>query len=213
VLAITDFDLYKTSHRFVFGDADEAQSVAVVSVHRLRSDFYGEPSDFNMLSSGRSRSAFTSSATPSGSSTAITPVARCTTPTRSSKRIIRCRTSVRFATTVSLARAALNAELARPPSQPFRWSRRRGRRVSPRPPRATARLPRRALVRCPSRFGSAVRESRRPLPVAHDGHGHRRAPRASRRTSKDSREQRGAIDRRDLIAERGSRFDDGSCAG
>jgi archaemetzincin len=49
VLAITDFDLYKTSHRFVFGDADEAQSIAVVSVHRLRSDFYGEPSDFNML--------------------------------------------------------------------------------------------------------------------------------------------------------------------
>jgi archaemetzincin len=49
LLAITDFDLYKTSHRFVFGDADEAQSVAVVSVHRLRSDFYGEPSDFNML--------------------------------------------------------------------------------------------------------------------------------------------------------------------
>ena len=49
LLAITDFDLYKTSHRFVFGDADEAQSIAVVSVHRLRSDFYGEPSDFNML--------------------------------------------------------------------------------------------------------------------------------------------------------------------
>jgi archaemetzincin len=49
VLAITDFDLYKTSHRFVFGDADEAQAIAVVSVHRLRSDFYGEASDFNML--------------------------------------------------------------------------------------------------------------------------------------------------------------------
>ena len=27
-----------------------------------------------------------------------------------------------------------------------------------------SRLPRRALVRCPSRFGSAVQESRRPLP-------------------------------------------------
>ena len=49
VLAITDFDLYKTSHRFVFGDADEAQAIAVVSVHRLRSDFYGEASDFNVL--------------------------------------------------------------------------------------------------------------------------------------------------------------------
>ena len=49
VLAITDFDLYKTSHRFVFGDADEAQGIAVASIHRLRSDFYGEPSDTNAL--------------------------------------------------------------------------------------------------------------------------------------------------------------------
>jgi archaemetzincin len=49
LLAITDFDLYKTSHRFVFGDADETQGIAVVSVHRLRSEFYGEPADANLL--------------------------------------------------------------------------------------------------------------------------------------------------------------------
>jgi predicted Zn-dependent protease len=49
LLAITDFDLYKTSHRFVFGDADEAQGTAVVSIHRLRSEFYGEPPDTNTL--------------------------------------------------------------------------------------------------------------------------------------------------------------------
>ncbi|MGC1760581.1 MAG: hypothetical protein WA742_14615, partial [Candidatus Cybelea sp.] len=49
LLAITDFDLYKTSHRFVFGDADESQGVAVVSIHRLRSEFYGEPVDANVL--------------------------------------------------------------------------------------------------------------------------------------------------------------------
>jgi archaemetzincin len=49
LLAITDFDLYKTSHRFVFGDADETQSVAAVSIHRLRCEFYGEPSDTNVL--------------------------------------------------------------------------------------------------------------------------------------------------------------------
>jgi archaemetzincin len=49
LLAITDFDLYKTSHRFVFGDADESQGIAVVSLHRLRSDFYGEPADTNVL--------------------------------------------------------------------------------------------------------------------------------------------------------------------
>jgi archaemetzincin len=49
LLAITDFDLYKTSHRFIFGDADESQSAAVVSTHRLRSEFYGEPADQNIL--------------------------------------------------------------------------------------------------------------------------------------------------------------------
>jgi archaemetzincin len=49
LLAITDYDLYKTSHRFIFGDADEAQGVAAVSLHRLRSEFYGEEPDVNML--------------------------------------------------------------------------------------------------------------------------------------------------------------------
>jgi archaemetzincin len=49
LLAITDFDLYKTSHRFVFGDADDAQETAIVSIHRLRSEFYGEPADSNLL--------------------------------------------------------------------------------------------------------------------------------------------------------------------
>ncbi len=49
LLVLTDFDLYKTSHRFVFGDADEAQSVAVVSLHRLRPEFYGEERDPNVL--------------------------------------------------------------------------------------------------------------------------------------------------------------------
>lgn len=49
LLAVTDFDLYKTSHRFIFGDADETQNIAVVSIHRLRSEFYGEPCDLNGL--------------------------------------------------------------------------------------------------------------------------------------------------------------------
>jgi len=48
-LAITDFDLYKTSHRFIFGEGDEALGVAVVSLHRLRSEFYGEQPDANQL--------------------------------------------------------------------------------------------------------------------------------------------------------------------
>jgi archaemetzincin len=49
VLGITDYDLYKTSHQFIFGGADETQHCAVVSIHRLRSEFYGEQSDDNML--------------------------------------------------------------------------------------------------------------------------------------------------------------------
>jgi archaemetzincin len=49
LLAITEFDLYKTSHRFIFGDADESQGVAAVSLHRLRCEFYGEEPDTNLL--------------------------------------------------------------------------------------------------------------------------------------------------------------------
>ncbi len=48
-LAVTEFDLYKTSHQFVFGDASEDQRIAVVSTHRLRSEFYGERADANLL--------------------------------------------------------------------------------------------------------------------------------------------------------------------
>ena len=49
LLAITEFDLYKTGHRFLFGDADEQQRTAVVSLHRLRAEFYGEDPDENLL--------------------------------------------------------------------------------------------------------------------------------------------------------------------
>lgn len=49
LLVLTEFDLYKTSHRFVFGDADASQSVAVVSLHRLYPRFYGEETDPNLL--------------------------------------------------------------------------------------------------------------------------------------------------------------------
>ncbi len=48
-LAVTDFDLYKTSHRFIFGDGDESAAIATVSLHRLRSEFYGEEPDPNQL--------------------------------------------------------------------------------------------------------------------------------------------------------------------
>ena len=49
LLAVTDYDLYKTSHRFIFGAGDDAQGVAAVSLHRLRAEFYGEEPDANLL--------------------------------------------------------------------------------------------------------------------------------------------------------------------
>jgi archaemetzincin len=49
VVGVTDYDLYKTSHQFVFGSASETQRCAVVSLHRLRSEFYGDAPDDNAL--------------------------------------------------------------------------------------------------------------------------------------------------------------------
>jgi archaemetzincin len=49
VLGITDYDLYKTSHQFVFGSASETQRCAVVSLFRLHSEYYGDPADENAL--------------------------------------------------------------------------------------------------------------------------------------------------------------------
>src|SRR5271165_105200 len=49
VLGITEYDLYKTSHHFIFGGSSESHRCAVVSLHRLRPEFYGEPADENQL--------------------------------------------------------------------------------------------------------------------------------------------------------------------
>lgn len=49
LLAVTEYDLYKTSHRYIFGDADEQRRIAAVSLHRLRGEFYGEDPDPNQL--------------------------------------------------------------------------------------------------------------------------------------------------------------------
>lgn len=49
LLGVTDFDLYKTSQRFVFGYSDERQRTAVISLHRFKGESYGEPGDANML--------------------------------------------------------------------------------------------------------------------------------------------------------------------
>jgi archaemetzincin len=49
VLGVTEFDLYKTSHQFIFGSSNPGQRCAVVSLNRLRAEFYGEPADENAL--------------------------------------------------------------------------------------------------------------------------------------------------------------------
>ena len=49
VLGVTEYDLYKTSHHFIFGGSSESHHAAVVSLHRLRPEFYGEPADENAL--------------------------------------------------------------------------------------------------------------------------------------------------------------------
>jgi archaemetzincin len=49
VLGVTEFDLYKTSHQFVFGSSSETQRCAVVSLQRLRSEYYGDQPDENAL--------------------------------------------------------------------------------------------------------------------------------------------------------------------
>jgi archaemetzincin len=48
-LAVTDYDLYKISHQFIFGEGSEEHKVAVVSLHRMRTEFYREEPDENLL--------------------------------------------------------------------------------------------------------------------------------------------------------------------
>ncbi len=48
-LVVTDYDLYKISHQFVFGEGSEEHATAIVSLHRMRTEFYREEPDENML--------------------------------------------------------------------------------------------------------------------------------------------------------------------
>ncbi|NOZ25807.1 MAG: archaemetzincin family Zn-dependent metalloprotease [Nitrospirae bacterium] len=49
VLGMIDFDLYVPGLNFVFGEADPAEGVAVVSIARLREEFYGREPDQDLL--------------------------------------------------------------------------------------------------------------------------------------------------------------------
>ena len=45
LLGVTEADLYVPSMNFVFGEAHQLWGVAVISLHRLRPEFYDQPSD------------------------------------------------------------------------------------------------------------------------------------------------------------------------
>jgi archaemetzincin len=49
LLAITDVDLFMPPFSFVFGEAQFNNPAAVISVHRLRQEFYGLPEDMPLL--------------------------------------------------------------------------------------------------------------------------------------------------------------------
>lgn len=49
VLGVADVDLYVPELNFVFGEADTSSGVAVISVTRLRQEFYGQPQNRNLL--------------------------------------------------------------------------------------------------------------------------------------------------------------------
>jgi archaemetzincin len=48
-LVVTDYDLYKISHQFIFGEGNEEHRIAVVSLHRMRTEFYREAPDENAV--------------------------------------------------------------------------------------------------------------------------------------------------------------------
>jgi archaemetzincin len=45
VLGVTDVDIYATGLNFIFGEADYIGRKALISIHRLRQEFYGLPRD------------------------------------------------------------------------------------------------------------------------------------------------------------------------
>lgn len=49
VLGVTEYDLYKTSHQYIFGSSSESHRCAAVSLYRLRSEYYGDDPDENVL--------------------------------------------------------------------------------------------------------------------------------------------------------------------
>jgi archaemetzincin len=49
VLGITDYDLYVAGLNFVFGEAKCPEKAAIISLYRLRPEFYGRPSNIELF--------------------------------------------------------------------------------------------------------------------------------------------------------------------
>ncbi|MFB0502907.1 MAG: archaemetzincin family Zn-dependent metalloprotease [Candidatus Bathyarchaeia archaeon] len=50
VLGVTDVDLYIPQMNFIFGEAQSSRKAAIISLHRLRPEFYGQPPNVQLLS-------------------------------------------------------------------------------------------------------------------------------------------------------------------
>jgi len=49
ILGVTDVDLYAPGLNFIFGEAQLLGEAAIISLYRLRPEFYGEPADWNLF--------------------------------------------------------------------------------------------------------------------------------------------------------------------
>ena len=49
ILGVTDVDLYASGLNFIFGEAQLQGEAALISLYRLRPEFYGEPSNWNLF--------------------------------------------------------------------------------------------------------------------------------------------------------------------
>jgi archaemetzincin len=49
ILGITDYDLYVPGLNFVFGQAQHPGKAAIISLHRLKPEFYGHPSNIKLF--------------------------------------------------------------------------------------------------------------------------------------------------------------------
>ena len=57
VLGVAEVDLYVPRLNFVFGEAECPGRTAIISLFRLKSEFYGEPSDWNLFAKRSAKEA------------------------------------------------------------------------------------------------------------------------------------------------------------